>query len=83
MCDICVEHVWGCYIKFDRFMLENENRRCHVDHFCYYKTFDNGYTILLFYVDDMLAAGSNIHEIKKIKKIIIKEIKDEDLGANK
>lgn len=53
---------------FDMFMLENGYRRCHADHCCYNKTFNDGYVILFFYVDDMLVARSSIHEINKLKK---------------
>lgn len=56
------------YLKFDRFMLENEYRRYHVDYCCYHKTFDDVYIILLLYVDDMFVVGSNIHEINNLKK---------------
>ena len=39
-----------------------------MDHCCYFKRLDNYYIILLLYVDDMLIVGSNMAEIKKLKK---------------
>jgi hypothetical protein len=49
------------YLKFDRFMIEQDYNRYHYDHFVYFKRLENGsYIIFLLYVDDMLVAGSNM-----------------------
>jgi hypothetical protein len=56
------------YLKFDRFMTEQGYSRCHYDHCVYFKKLENGsYIILLLYVDDMLVAESNIHDINVLK----------------
>lgn len=58
--------------------------RCQVDHCCYFKRFDKSYIILLLYVDDMLITGSNIEEIKRLKKLLSNQFEIKDLGvANK
>ena len=54
-----------------------------MDHCCYFKRLDNCYIILLLYVDDMLIAGSNMAEIKKLKKQLSMEFAMKDLGAAK
>lgn len=71
------------YLKFGKFMSENGYKRCHADYYCYHKTFDDEYIILPLYVDDMLVAGSSIHEIDNLKKQLSKEFKMDDLGAVK
>ena len=48
------------YKKFDSFMYRIGFKRCEADHYCYFKSFDNSYIILLLYVDDMLIARSDI-----------------------
>ena len=57
--------------------------RCKVDHCCYVKFFDNSFTILLLYVDDMLIAGSSIEEINNLKKQLSKQFAMKDLGVAK
>ena len=54
-----------------------------MDHCCYFKRLDDCYIILLLYVDDMLIAGSNMAEIKKLKKQLSMEFAMKDLGAAK
>ena len=49
-----------------------EFKRCEADHCCYVKSFDNSYTILLLYVDDMLIIGFSIEEINNLKKQLSK-----------
>jgi hypothetical protein len=71
------------YLKFDKFMLKIGYIRCHADHCCYFKRFDNAYVILLLYVDDMLIAGSDIGEIENLKVQMAKEFSMKDLGAAK
>ena len=43
-------------------------KRCEADHYCYVKSFENSYIILLLYVDDMLIAESGIEKINNLKK---------------
>ena len=54
-----------------------------MDHCCYFKRLDDCCIILLLYVDDMLIVGSNMAEIKKLKKQLSKEFAMKDLGAAK
>ena len=61
------------YLKFDKFMIEQGYDRCHSDHYVYFKRLDNErYTILLLYVDGMLVAGSNMQDIKVLKRKLSK-----------
>ena len=60
------------YKKFDSFMHRIGFKRCEVDHYCYVKSFDNSYIILLLYVDDMLIAGFDIKNINNMKKQLSK-----------
>ena len=60
------------YKKFDSFMSKFGFKRCEVDHWCYVKSFDNSYIILLLDVDDMLIAGFSIEEINNLKKQLSK-----------
>ncbi|GJT87962.1 putative reverse transcriptase domain-containing protein [Tanacetum coccineum] len=56
------------YLKFDSFMQRAEYKRCVMDHCCYLKKVGLSSIILLLYVDNMLVAGSDIVEIKKLKR---------------
>ena len=60
-----------------------EFKRCEANHCCYVKSFDTCYIILLFYVDDIIIAGSSIEEIKNLKKQLSKQFAMKDLGAAK
>ena len=71
------------YKRFDGFICNNGFIRCNMDHCCYFKMLDDCYIILLLYVDDMLIAGSNMVEIKKLKKKLSIEFAMKDLGASK
>ena len=51
------------YKKFDSFMHRIEFKRCEADHYCYVKSFDNSFIILLLYVDDMLIARSRLRRL--------------------
>lgn len=53
-----------------------------MDHCCYNKTVDDGYIILLLYMDDMLGVGSNIPKINNLKKRLSKEFEMKYLGAS-
>ena len=45
---------------------------------------ENGsYIIMLLYVDDMLVAGSNMHDINVVKKKLANTFEMKDLGAAK
>jgi hypothetical protein len=68
------------YKKFDTFMCNCGFRKTELDHCCYYKNFGDSYIILLLYVDDMLIAGSSMHEIKVLKQKLSKEFEMKDLG---
>ncbi|KAE8666201.1 Retrovirus-related Pol polyprotein from transposon TNT 1-94 [Hibiscus syriacus] len=71
------------YKKFDNFMGSNGFTICQADHYCYIKRFDNSFIILLLYVDDMLVAGSNMHEIINLKQKLSKQFAMKDLGTAK
>ena len=72
------------YLKFDRFMTEQGYSRCHFDHCVYFKKLENGiFIILLFYVDDMLVAGSNMQDINVHKKKLANSFAMKDLGDAK
>jgi hypothetical protein len=55
--------------------------RYNADHCCYFKRFESSYIILLLYVDDMLVAGSDMNEIKKLKMQLYSEFDMKNLGA--
>ena len=58
--------------------------RCHSDHCVYPKKKNDGsYIILLLYVDDMLVARSNMHEINVLKIKLENSFAMKDLGAAK
>ena len=70
--------------KIYKFMTEKGYSRCHFDHFVYFKRLNNErYIILLLYVDDMLVAGSNIHDINVLKRKLDKSFAKKDLGVAK
>ena len=71
-------------LKFDKFMIEQGYSRFHFDHCVYFKSLDNGrYLILLFYVDDILVAGSNMQDINVLKRKLSKSFAMKDLGVEK
>jgi hypothetical protein len=72
------------YLKFDRFMTEQGYSRCHSNHCVYFKRLENGsYIIFLLYVDDMLVAGFNMHDINILKKKLANSFAMKDLEAAK
>jgi hypothetical protein len=72
------------YIKFDRFMTENNFTRCESDPCVYFKRLSNGaFVILLLYVDDMLVAGTNKRIVKELKEKLASNFDMKDLGAAK
>ncbi|GKB29090.1 retrovirus-related pol polyprotein from transposon TNT 1-94 [Tanacetum coccineum] len=71
------------YLKFDSFMQRAGYKRCAMDHCCYLKKVGSSSIILLLYVDDMLVAGSDMAEIKKLKRQLSQEFEMKDLGSAK
>ena len=71
------------YKKFNEFMRNSGFSRCDMDHCCYVKKYDNSYTILALYVDDMLIAGSSITEINRLKQQLAEHFEMKDLGPAK
>ncbi|GKB47171.1 retrovirus-related pol polyprotein from transposon TNT 1-94, partial [Tanacetum coccineum] len=65
------------------FMHKAMYKRCAMDHCCYLKKVGSSSIILLLYVDDMLVAGSDMAEIKKIKRHLSQEFEMKDLGPAK
>ena len=57
------------YKKFASFMHRIGFNRCEADRYCYVKSFENSYIILLLYVDDMLIAGSDIEKINNLCRV--------------
>nr|GEU98644.1 retrovirus-related Pol polyprotein from transposon TNT 1-94 [Tanacetum cinerariifolium] len=55
-------------------------KRYAMDHCCYLKKVSLSSIIELLYVDDMLVEGSNMAEIKKLKRQLSQEFKMKDLG---
>ena len=65
-------------------MKEQGYDRCHSDHCIYFKRIDNiRYIILLLYVDDMLVAGSNMHDINVLKRKLANSFVIKDFGVSK
>ncbi|GJY69593.1 retrovirus-related pol polyprotein from transposon TNT 1-94, partial [Tanacetum coccineum] len=71
------------YLKFESSMQRAWYKRCAIDHSCYLKKVGSSSIILLLYVDDMLVAGSDMAEIKKLKRLLSQEFKMKDLGPAK
>ena len=68
-----------CYEKFDGFMYKEGFQKCNAYHYCYFKRYHSSYIILLLYVDDMLVAGSDMNEIRRLKQQLSKEFDMKDL----
>ena len=72
------------YKRFDAFMLKHDFLRSQYNSCVYFKQLPNGsFMYLPIYVDDMLIAGKDISEIKKIKAQLSGEFEMKDLGAAK
>jgi len=66
------------YKKFDSFMV-SINFHC-----VYFKKLDDGdFIYLLFYVNDMLIASSNLKEVRRLKEQLSSAFEMKDLGAAK
>ncbi|GJY12254.1 retrovirus-related pol polyprotein from transposon TNT 1-94 [Tanacetum coccineum] len=70
-------------LKFDSFMQRAGYKRCAMDHCCYLKKVGSSFIILLLYFDDMLVVGSDMAEIKKLKRQLSQEFEMKDLGSAK
>ena len=65
-------------------MIEQGYSTCHSAHCVCSKRLENGsYIILLLYVDEMLVAGSNMHDINMFKKKLSNSFVMKDLGDAK
>ena len=63
------------YLKFDKFMIEQNYSRFHSDQCFYFKRLDNGrYNFLLLYMEYMLVAGSNLQDINVLKRKLDKSL---------
>ena len=58
--------------------------RSNYDSFVYFKMLGDGsFVILMLYVDDMLIAPNNMHELKSLKSILWKKFDMKNLGTAK
>ncbi|KAL0336278.1 UNVERIFIED_CONTAM: Retrovirus-related Pol polyprotein from transposon TNT 1-94 [Sesamum radiatum] len=70
------------YKRFDSYMLQIDYKQCEHDSCVYIKSFDDGSSIfLLLYVDDMLVAAKNMHDVLALKALLSHEFDMKDLGA--
>ncbi|GJR32764.1 retrovirus-related pol polyprotein from transposon TNT 1-94 [Tanacetum coccineum] len=70
-------------LRLYSFMKRAGYKRCAMDHCCYLKKVGLSSIILLLYIDDMLVAGSDMAEIKKLKRQLSQKFKIKDLGSAK
>ena len=69
------------YHKFHSFMLSQGYKHSDTDHCLYTKQAKGGsLLILILYVDDMLIAGKNIHEVDALKSKLNATFDMKDLG---
>ena len=69
------------YYKFHSFMLSQGYKHSDTDHCLYTKQAKDGsLLILILYVDDMLIAGKNIHEVDALKSKLNATFDMKDLG---
>ena len=72
------------YLRFDKFIKDQDYTRSHYDHCVYHKKLEDGsFMYLLIYVDDMLIASSNISKIEKLKEQMRMEFEMKDLSEAK
>ena len=72
------------YKRFDSYMIQIGYRRCEYDCCVYVKSLDDGsFIFLLLYVDDMLIAAKNMHDVIALKALLSQEFDMKDLGAAK
>ena len=69
------------YHKFHSFMLSQGYKHSDTDHCLYMRQAKDGiFLILILYVDDMLIAGKNIHEVDALKSKLNATFDMKDLG---
>ena len=68
------------YAKMDIFLLDNGVSRCHFDNTVYTKKVGKSFTILVFYVDDVILIGSDPNHINHMKFSLKKKFEMTDLG---
>lgn len=72
------------YLKFDSFIISCGFNRSRMDHCVYVKHFEDKPPIyLLLYVDDMLLASRDKHEIRKLKEQLKSEFEMKELGSTR
>ncbi|KAL4312354.1 hypothetical protein GQ457_01G013740 [Hibiscus cannabinus] len=72
------------YKRFDSYMIQIGYKRCEYDFYVYVKSLDDGsFIFLLLYVDDMLIAAKNMHDVVGLKALLSQEFDMKDLGAAK
>ena len=72
------------YKRFDSYMIQIGYRRCEYDCCVYVKSLnDSSFIFLLLYVDDMLIAVKNMHDVLGLKALLSQEFDMKDLGAAK
>ncbi|KAL4317979.1 hypothetical protein GQ457_18G008540 [Hibiscus cannabinus] len=72
------------YKRFDSYMIQIGYKRCEYDCCVYVKSLDDGsFIFLLLYVDDMLIAAKNMHDVVGLKALLSQEFDMKDLGAAK
>ena len=72
------------YKQFDSYMIQIGYSRCEYDCCVYVKCLDDGsFIFLLLYVDDMLIAAKNWHDVMELKALLGKEFDMKDLGDAK
>ncbi|KAL4347437.1 hypothetical protein GQ457_17G004910 [Hibiscus cannabinus] len=72
------------YKRFDSYMIKIGYKRCEYDYCVYVKSLDDGsFIFLLLYVDDMLIAAKNMHDVVGLKALLSQEFDLKDLGPAK
>ncbi|KAH9651033.1 hypothetical protein KPL70_026595 [Citrus sinensis] len=74
------------YRRFDQFMISNGYHRSKYDSCVYHEIINSGgnsggVVYLLLYADDILIAGKNLSDIKKLKNLLKGEFEMKDLGS--
>ncbi|KAL0411273.1 UNVERIFIED_CONTAM: Retrovirus-related Pol polyprotein from transposon TNT 1-94 [Sesamum latifolium] len=70
------------YKRFNSFMLQIGYKLCEYDCCVYVKSLDDGsFIFLLLYVDDMLIAAKNMHDVLALKALLSQEFDMKDLDA--
>ena len=64
-------------------MKEYGFKQAMADHTLFYKRYGDDITLLIVYVNDMIAIGSNSTKIEKSRSYLTKEFEMKDLGALK